>query len=137
MVGYYVRGSVTILSIRKKDLVLTVSRLAEKILNGNLSDLSRDCIIGVVEELIDSDGNIEKRRREYICIAISSTNERVRDFLLKICIVLGLKRGCYVDLRPSRSPRYRIHIFNGLEIFSRSCKVRRFLRDNVLGAQSS
>ncbi len=54
--------------------------------------------------------------------------QRTRNFLVKAFGVLGLKYGHYADFRRGKSPRYRVYIFDGSELFPRSCKLRRFLR---------
>ena len=134
-VNVFKQNSEVVISVRSKRLINKILNMV-KDLPSNPEKFRRDFIIGVLEGLIDSDGNIERRRGRYFCVAITTTNASIVDLTVRLYRILGLKYGLYVS--PMRSKvRYRIFIFDKLTMLSYSIKVRKeFERRRAVGGGS-
>ena len=120
-VNIFKKSNEFILSVRSKCLVLLLNKFINQLFNNNTNKFSEELLIGILEGLIDSDGNIERRRKNYFCAAITTTSKNILNLLIKICNLINIKCRYYIV----KNRKYRIFIFNKLYIFTFSHKITR------------
>jgi len=131
--SFFKQGSEIVISVRSKYLVFKLLNTVNELYSGLIEGYSHSFLLGVLEGLIDSDGNIERRRNGYFCVAISNTDVRIIKIGRKICENIGFKHSVYKDSR-----RYRLFIFNKLDMLSFSVKVlEEFKRRGAVAATQS
>ena len=111
-VNVFKQNSEIVISVRSKQLINDILNATKDLLL-NSRIFERDYLIGILEGLIDSDGNIERRGGNYFCVAITTTNIFIVNLIISLCRILGLKCGLYVSSVKSRV-RCRLFIFSGL-----------------------
>ncbi len=72
--NFFRQGNEIVISVRSKFLILELLNTIDTLYKGLNGKYSHDFLVGVIEGLIDSDGNIERRRKGYFCVAITNTN---------------------------------------------------------------
>jgi len=65
MLMCFVQGSEVVVLVRGKCLVFSLSRFVSRILEEGIEGVCVETLVGVLEGLIDSDGNIERGRGGY------------------------------------------------------------------------
>ncbi len=118
----FTRDKVSIISVRSKKFINILSVIIDKLLSSKcVKHLSNEFLLGLIEGLIDSDGNIEWRRRGYFCAAITNHDKNKIELVVNICKKLDINYGFYV--RSSNRTKYRVFIFNNLNLLTESVKV--------------
>ncbi len=119
----FTRNKKLVISVRGKCLVSALTEFLNILFSREIYNLPSEVLLGVIEGLIDSDGNIERRRRNYFCAAITTVSTKIAKLTISICNLMNIKCSCYVI-----NNKYRIFIFNKLNLFNNSYKIAVELR---------
>jgi len=123
----FTRGNVLVISVRGKSLIAIISDIIKSLMRENINCFSNEFLLGIVEGFIDSDGNIERRRGRYFCVAIVNKDINKINLIKNICKKLNMNYGIYIRIKKN-SIQYRIFIFNNLKLLIGSVKVLNALK---------
>jgi hypothetical protein len=99
-----------------------------KLYTSPIKPFSTDFPLDLLEGLIDSDGNIERRSKGYFCVSITNKDKAIIDVAGKACDILGFKHSIYSD-----GTRFRLFIFNKMNLLLFSIKVSEEFRKKGRG----
>jgi len=123
------QNSELVVSVRSKHFLYKLVSDAEEALH-NIDYFNEKFLLGFLAGLIDSDGNIE-RRRKYFCVSITNKNKLIIDAARRACLILGFKHSVY-----NGQSKHRLFIFNKLYALSYSIKVSEELKRREEGGGS-
>jgi len=123
----FTRGNVLVISVRGKSLISIINDIIRNLMKGNIDSFNNEFLLDVVEGFIDSDGNIEKRRGKYFCVAIVNNDINKVILVRNICMKFNMNYGIYTRTKKN-STQYRIFIFNNLKLLAGSIKVLNALK---------
>jgi len=126
----YKQNSEMVISVRGKRFVIELTKTIKDLLN-DVRVFTKKFLLGVLEGLIDSDGNIERRKGGYFCVAITNKDVKVVKIIKSICKHLSFNCSTYAG-----KSRYRVFIFNRMDELHFSVKVFRKLRRVRGGSRS-
>jgi len=106
------QGGELVISVRSKCFLYKLIELLQ-----DINRFNKEFLLGLLAGLIDSDGNVEKKRK-YFCASITNKNKLLIDAARKGCLVLGFKHSVY-----NNHSRCRLFIFNKMDALLFSVKV--------------
>ncbi|BES81989.1 hypothetical protein [Pyrodictium abyssi] len=114
----FMQGGEVVVSVCGKCLVFSLTRFISRVLEEGVEGVPLEALIGVVEGLIDSDGNIERRRGGYFRVAITTASKKIASLVVSVCSLIGASCNYYLH-----GGKYRVFIFNRLDLLGGSYKV--------------